>query len=149
MPELPFVVGVLGNFSGQPAEPLPQLRDRRFIEINPDNFDEILKSMKPRLSLTVENRLQERKTDEGKADAGQLTEVLQFESLEDFEPHRIAEKVSYLKDIVDLRTRLNDLKANMAGRIAFEEMLETTIRDEATRTRLRDEIKKFKEGRPK
>jgi type VI secretion system protein ImpB len=144
MPELPFVVGVLGEFSGHNTDPRP-LRDRRFVEVNPDNFDEILASIKPRLSLSVENRLKdEEKPIEGNTRAPQLSAVLEFERLEDFEPHKIAEKVPFLKDLVDLRTRLMDLKGSMDGRMKFEELLEQTVRDEDQRKKLAAEIEKFK-----
>src|SRR5689334_23851753 len=66
MKELPFVMGVLGDFTGQPEQPLPRLRDRKFVEVNPDNFDQVLEGMKPHLSFSVENKLSE------DADAAQL-----------------------------------------------------------------------------
>jgi type VI secretion system protein ImpB len=144
MAELPFVIGVLGEFVGQPAEPLAPLRDRRFVEITPDTFDEVLKKMKPRLSLRVDNRLEP-----GKSSTEQLSTVLEFDSLEDFEPQRVAQKVPYLKELVDLRTRLNDLKGTMDGRIAFEEMLEAAVRDPEKRKQLADEIERYKEGKNK
>jgi type VI secretion system protein ImpB len=142
MPELPFVVGVLGDFLGHPSQAQAPLRDRRFVEINPDTFDGVLKSMKPRLSLQVENRL--KADDSNKA----LPTVLNFESLEDFEPHRVAEQVPYLKELVDMRSRLNDLKGSMDGRIAFEELLEQAVRDSKQREQLAAEIEKFKKRPP-
>src|SRR5258708_26345080 len=78
--ELPFVMGVLGDFTGQPSEPLARLRDRKFVEVNPDNFDSVLEGMKPHLSFSVENKLSE------EADAPQLNGDLHFNSLDDFEP---------------------------------------------------------------
>src|SRR5512146_3456016 len=75
--ELPFVVGVLGDFTGQPAEPLPKLKDRKFVDVNPDNFDEVLASMKPHLAFTVENKLSE------DPEASKLAVDLHFESLDD------------------------------------------------------------------
>jgi type VI secretion system protein ImpB len=144
MPELPFVVGVLGEFSGHPKGEQTALRDRRFVEITPDNFDKVLESMKPRLSLRVDNRLEE-----GQADAGQLSAELEFKSLEDFEPHRVAEQVPYLRKLVDLRSKLNDLRADMDGRENFEELLDKTIRDTETRKQLAGEIQKFKQEQPK
>src|SRR5579875_2199135 len=74
--ELPFVMGVMGDFSGQPTEPLPRLKDRRFVDVNPDNFDSVLESMKPHLAFSVENKLAE------DADAGNLKVDLNFRSLE-------------------------------------------------------------------
>src|SRR5919108_2645342 len=78
--ELPFVVGVLGDFTGQPEQPLPRLKDRKFVEVNPDNFDTVLEGMKPHLSYSVENKLSE------DANAPQLKVDLHFKSMDDFEP---------------------------------------------------------------
>src|ERR687891_3024508 len=77
MKELPFVMGVLGDFTGQPTEPLPKLKDRKFVEVTPDNFDDVLASMKPHLAFTVENKLSE------DADAPKLGVDLNFRSLDD------------------------------------------------------------------
>ncbi|HEX9108893.1 MAG TPA: type VI secretion system contractile sheath small subunit, partial [Longimicrobiales bacterium] len=84
MKELPFVMGVLGDFTGHPAEPLARLKERKFAEITPDNFDDVLKSMKPHLNLTVENLLSD------EPDAGKIPVDLSFKSLDDFSPDRVA-----------------------------------------------------------
>lgn len=139
MLELPFVVGVLGDFSGQPAEPLADVRDRKFTEINPDNFDAALKAMKPRLSLTIENKL-----DRTKPDPGKLAVELKFESLEDFEPHRIAQKVPAMKSLLELRTKLSDLKSSLEGNPKFEDLLDATVRNTETRGQLAGELEKSK-----
>src|SRR4029077_21075327 len=76
--ELPFVVGVLGDFTGQPEKALPKLKERKFVEINPDNFDTVLESMKPHVALQVENKLSE------ESDAPNLKVDLQFKTMEDF-----------------------------------------------------------------
>src|SRR5579872_4094890 len=81
--ELPFVMGVLGDFSGQPVDPLPRLKDRKFVEVNPDNFDAVLESMKPHLAFSVENKLSE------EAEAGNIKVDLHFKSLEDFSPDNV------------------------------------------------------------
>src|SRR5438094_2403085 len=99
--ELPFVVGVLGDFTGNPEQPLPRLKERRFVEVTPDNFDTVLESMKPHLSFAVENKLSE------DANAGQLKVDLRFKSLEDFEPEQVARQVKPLRELMELRTRLN------------------------------------------
>ena len=78
--ELPFVVGVVGDFTGQPTEPLPKLKDRKFIEVNPDNFDTVLEGMKPHLAFSVENKLSD------EPDAANLKVDLNFKSMDDFEP---------------------------------------------------------------
>ena len=88
MKELPFLMGVLGDFTGQPTEPLPRLKDRKFVEVTPDNFDDVLASMKPHLAIAVENKLSEA------ADAPKLAVDLNFRSLDDFSPEflNIAER---------------------------------------------------------
>src|SRR5688572_24456282 len=76
--ELPFVLGVLGDFTGQPEQPLPRLRDRKFVEANPDNFDQVLEAMKPHLTFSVENKLSE------DAEAPNLKVDLRFKNMDDF-----------------------------------------------------------------
>jgi len=137
MKELPFIVGVLGDLSGQPAEPLASLRDRKFVEITPDNFDAVLEKMKPRLALSVDNRLQPEKDDPGK-----LKVDLTFNSLEDFEPQRVAENVPALKDLLDLRTQLGSFKASFQGNPNFEEKLDEIIKNSEKRSQLAAELKK-------
>src|SRR5947209_18447388 len=82
--ELPFVMGVLGDFTGQPTEPLPRVKDRKFVEVNPDNFDAVLESMRPHLAFTVENKLSE------DPNAPKLKVDLNFKSLDDFAPESVA-----------------------------------------------------------
>ena len=115
--ELPFVMGVLADLSGQPKEALPRMKDRRFVEITPDNFDAVLDSMKPHLAFSVENKLSE---DSG---AGQLKIDLNFKTMEDFEPGNVAKQVKPLKDLLDLRTKLSDLRGNLQTNEKLDEML--------------------------
>src|ERR1700732_5414968 len=82
--ELPFVVGVLGDFTGNPEQPLPKLKERKFVEVNHDNFDTVLEGMKPHLSFAVENKLSEDPA------APQLKVDLQFKSMDDFAPDNVA-----------------------------------------------------------
>ena len=117
MKELPFVMGVLGDFTGQPTQPLPRLRDRKFVEVNPDNFDQVLEGMKPHLSYSVENKLSE------EADAPQLKVDLHFKSMDDFSPENVARQVKPLKELLDLRTRLSDLRGSLQGNDKLEELL--------------------------
>jgi len=138
MLELPFVVGVLGDFSGQPAAPLAQVRDRSFVEVNPDNFDSVLKAMKPRLLMRVDNKLDKSNPD------SKIGVELNFSELEDFEPHRVAEQVPELKKLVDLRTKLSDLKGSLQGNPKFEELLDETVRNTDKRGQLAGEIEKSK-----
>ena len=133
--ELPFVVGVLGDFTGQPQEPLPRLKDRKFVEVNPDNFDSVLEGMKPHLSYTVENKLSE------DPNAPQLKVDLKFRKMEDFEPANVAKQVKPLKDLMDLRTRLADLRGSMQGNDKLEELLLDAVGNTEKLEKLKGEIK--------
>jgi len=133
--ELPFVVGVLGDFTGQPEEPLPRLKDRKFVEVNPDNFDTVLEGMKPHLSFAVENKLSE------DPDAPQLKVDLKFKKMEDFEPANVAKQVKPLKDLMDLRTRLADLRGSMQGNDKLEELLLDAVGNTEKLAKLKNEIK--------
>lgn len=115
--ELPFVVGVLGDFTGQPEQPLAKLKERKFVEVNPDNFDQVLEGMKPHLSFSVENKLSD------EADAPNLKVDLKFKSMDDFEPEKVARQVKPLAELLDLRTRLADLRGSLQGNDKLEEML--------------------------
>ena len=134
MKELPFVMGVLGDFSGQPTEPLPKLKERKFVEVTPDNFDEVLKSMKPHLAFKVDNLLSE------DAEAGQLGVDLKFESMDDFSPDRVAEQVPPLKKLLELRTQLADLRGSLQGNDKLDEILQATLSSEEKLNQLRNEI---------
>jgi type VI secretion system protein ImpB len=129
--ELPFVMGVLGDFTGQAEQPLPKLKERRFVEVTPDNFDSVLESMKPHLSFAVENKLSD------DSDAGQLKVDLKFKSLEDFEPEQVARQVKPLRELLELRTRLNDLK----GTLQTNEKLDEALLDAVGKT---DKLNKLK-----
>jgi type VI secretion system protein ImpB len=133
--ELPFVVGVLGDFTGQPQEPLPRLKDRKFVEVNPDNFDSVLEGMKPHLSYAVENKLSE------DPNAPQLKVDLKFKKMEDFEPANVAKQVKPLKDLMDLRTRLADLRGSMQGNDKLEELLLDAVGNTEKLEKLKGEIK--------
>jgi type VI secretion system protein ImpB len=129
--ELPFVVGVLGDFTGSPEQPLPKLKERRFVEVNPDNFDSVLESMKPHLAFAVDNKLSD------ESDAGQLRVDLKFQSLEDFEPEQIARQVKPLRELLELRTRLNDLK----GTLQTNDKLDEALLDAVSKTEKLDKLK--------
>ena len=134
MKELPFVMGVLGDFTGHPEEPLAKLKDRKFVEVTPDNFDGMLKSMKPHLAYTVDNLLSD------EADAGKIGVDLRFESLDDFSPERVAEQVEPLRKLLDLRRQLADLRGSLQGNDKLEEILQATLSSEAELGKLRAEI---------
>ena len=132
--ELPFVVGVLGDFTGNPAEPLPKLKDRKFVEVNPDNFDTVLEGMKPQLSFAVENKLSD------EPDAPQLKVELKFKKMEDFEPGNVAKQVKPLKELLDLRTRLADLRGTLQGNDKLEELLLDAVGNTEKLDKLKGEI---------
>lgn len=132
--ELPFVLGVMGDFTGQPEQPLPKLKERKFVEITPDNFDSVLEGMKPHVALQVENKLNE------EADAPNLKLDLRFKSMEDFEPQNIARQVTPLKELLELRERLSDLRGSMQGNEKLEEMLLTALGTSDNREKLKQEL---------
>jgi type VI secretion system protein ImpB len=137
--ELPFVMGVLGDFTGQPTEPLPRVKDRKFVEINPDNFDAVLESMRPHLSFTVENKLSE------DPNAGNLGVDLHFKSLQDFDPDQVAKQVKPLKELLDLREKLSDLRGNLQGNDKLEEVLREAVSNTESLNKLKSEIDAEKE----
>ena len=140
--ELPFVMGVFGDFTGQPEEPLPRLKDRKFVELNPDNFDQVLASMKPHLAYSVENKLSE------DPNAGQLKVDLRFQSLDDFSPTNVAKQVRQLKELLDLRTKLSDLRGSLQRNDKLDELLLNAVKDKDKLYKLRTELGKG-EDKPK
>jgi type VI secretion system protein ImpB len=136
--ELPFVMGVLGDFTGQPETPLPKLKERKFVEVNPDNFDSVLEGMKPHVAFSVENKLSE------DPDAGQLKVDLRFKSMEDFEPEQVARQVKPLKEMLDLRTKLSDLRGSLQGNDKLEELLLEAVSNSEKMDKLKSEVAKGK-----
>lgn len=132
MKELPFVMGILGDFSGQPQEPLAKLKDRKFVEVTPDNFDDVLASMKPHLSLSVENKLSD--------DGGKIAVELDFQALEDFSPDQVAQRVDPIKKLLELRTQLADLRGKLQGNDKLEEILQATLNDAEKLNKLKEEL---------
>src|SRR5215211_6349006 len=119
--ELPFVIGVMGDFSGKPEEPLPAFKNRKFVELDPDNFDQVLAGMSPRLAFTTENKLQD--------DGSKMGVELKFKSIEDFEPDKIVQQVEPLRKLVEARQKLSDLLSKMDGNEKLESLLEGVIAD--------------------
>jgi type VI secretion system protein ImpB len=119
MKEIPFVVGVLGDLSGKPDEPLPKLKDRKFVEIDRDNFDNVLAGMKPRLAFRADNKL----TD----DDTKMAVELRFKSIDDFHPERVAEQITPVRKLVDARKRLSDLLNKLDGNDKLDELLQDVI----------------------
>ncbi|MDX1925738.1 MAG: type VI secretion system contractile sheath small subunit [Pirellulaceae bacterium] len=118
--QLPFVMGVLSDLSGNPAEKLPGVADRKFLEIDVDNFDERLKSMKPRVAFSVPNTL---------TGEGNLMCDITFESMDDFSPAAIAKKVEPLRKLLETRTQLANLMTYMDGKSGAEELIGNILKD--------------------
>ncbi|WP_266158726.1 type VI secretion system contractile sheath small subunit [Dyella silvatica] len=130
--ELPFVAGVIGDFSGQPAEPLAKLKERKFVNLDKDNFDDVLKGMKPRVQMQVDNRL--------KGDGSKVGVELNFRSLEDFGPEQVVQQIDPLRKLLDARQKLADLRNKMAGNDKFDELLNEVLQNTDQITRLTREV---------
>jgi len=117
--ELPFVLGVLGDYSGMPEEQLPRVRDRKFVEIDRDNFDQVLAAMKPRLAYRVDNKLT--------GDGSKMGVELKFQSLDDFHPDQVVQQVEPLRKLVEARKKLSDLLSKMDGNDKLEKILNEIV----------------------
>ena len=120
--QLPFVMGVLADLSGKPAEALPSVADRKFLDIDVDNFDERMKSMKPRVAFQVPNTL---------TGEGNISVDMTFESMADFSPAAIAKKVDSLSKLLEARTQLSNLLTYMDGKTGAEELIAKVLQDPA------------------
>ena len=120
--ELPFVVGIMGDFSGDPTQQLRPLSERKFIQIDRDNFNEVMARMKPGLNLRVDNKLAD--------DASQMAVSLKFDSIDDFEPARVAEQVPALKALLETRNKLRDLMSKVDRSEQLESLLEQILTNE-------------------
>ncbi|AUG02796.1 type VI secretion system contractile sheath small subunit [Pseudomonas sp. 09C 129] len=120
--QLPFVMGVMADLVGKPAEPLPAVADRKFLEIDVDNFDSRLKAMKPRVAFNVPNAL---------TGEGNLSLDITFESMDDFSPAAVARKVDALNQLLEARTQLANLLTYMDGKTGAEDMIMKVIKDPA------------------
>ncbi|MCY2994512.1 MAG: type VI secretion system contractile sheath small subunit [Planctomycetota bacterium] len=126
--ELPFVVGVVGDFSGHPVEKLKPLKDRKFIQIDRDNFDGVMKRMTPGLNIRVENTLSD--------DGTEMPVQLKFESLSDFEPTQVAKQVEPLRKLLETRDKLRDLLTKIDRSEDLENVLEQVLQNT-------EDLKKF------
>ena len=120
--ELPFVVGVMGDFSGDPTQPLRPLAERKFIQIDRDSFDEVMKRLAPGLQLRVEDKLT--------GDGGTIPVDLRFDGIEDFEPARVLEQIPALKTLLETRNRLRDLMSKADRSQELETLLEQVLRSQ-------------------
>ena len=120
--ELPFVVGVMGDFSGDPTQKLRPMSERKFIQIDRDNFNDVMARMTPGLNLKVDNKLAE--------DGSQMSVNLKFNAMEDFDPARIAEQVPALKALLETRNKLRDLMSKADRSEELEGLLEQVLQNE-------------------
>lgn len=118
--DLPFVMGVMADLSGKPADPLAPVQDRKFLEIDAENFDERLKAMKPRVAFQVPNTL---------TGEGNLNVDITFESMDDFSPAAIARKVEPLRKLLEARTQLSNLLSYMDGKDGAEKLIAKALSD--------------------
>ena len=132
--ELPFVMGVLADFTGHPGEDLPKLKDRKFTEVTLDNFDDVLASMKPHLKITVDNKLSD------DPNAGKIGVDINFQSMDDFSPDRVAQQVEPLQKLLGLRNQLADLRGKIQSNEKLDELLQGTLGDEEKRKKLQGEM---------
>lgn len=117
--ELPFVVGVMGDFSGQSEVEQKKLRDRKFVNVDNDNFDEVLKAVEPRAVFRVANKLSEK--------GGEFAVDLKFKSIDDFRPESVVQQVEPLKKLLEARTKLADLRNKLAGNEKLEDILSEVL----------------------
>jgi type VI secretion system protein ImpB len=120
--QVPFVMGVLADLSGKPADPLAPVADRKFLEIDVDNFNSRMKSMKPRVAFQVANEL---------TGEGNLAVDISFDSMDDFSPAAVARKVEGLRQLLEARQQLSNLITYMDGKTGAEELLAKVIKDQA------------------
>lgn len=131
--EIPFVMGVLGDFTGKPREKLPALKERKFVEVTPDNFDDVLASMKPHLAFTVDNKLSDDPDSKLKVD-------LDFRKLDDFSPDAVAKQVGPLNKLLELRTKLSDLRANLQTNDDLDDKLQEIVHNPEAMNKLKNEV---------
>jgi len=120
--ELPFVMGVMGDFSGDPTAPLQPMTERKFVQIDRDNFNDVMARMNPGLNLKVDNKLSE--------EGGQMAVGLKFNSIEDFEPARVAQQVPALRALMETRAKLRDLMSKVDRSEELEGLLENVLQNE-------------------
>lgn len=130
--ELPFIVGVIGDFSGQPTQKLKALKDRKFVQIDRDNINDVMRQMTPGLNMRVENTLA--------GDGSELGVQLKFESMEDFEPARVVDQVEPLKKLKETRDQLRDLLAKIDVSSDLESTLEDILKNTEMTNKMADEL---------
>jgi type VI secretion system protein ImpB len=127
--ELPFVVGVMGDFSGKPEKALPPLKDRKFVQIDRDNFDQVLAGMNPRATFRVDDKLTG-------TEGNQINVELKFKSMDDFAPENVAKQVDPLRKLLETREKLKNLLNRMDGNDKLEELLDGILKNTESREQL-------------
>lgn len=130
--ELPFVIGVIGDFAGDPGEPLRPMAERKFIQIDRDNFNEVMARLQPGLNMRVENTLS--------GDGSEMAVALKFRSMDDFEPAKVAEQVPALKALIETRNKLRDLMSKVDRSEELEALIETVLKDKDKLAQLSSEL---------
>jgi type VI secretion system protein ImpB len=130
--ELPFVVGVIGDFSGQPTEPLKPLKDRKFIQVDRDNFNDVMARMTPGLNVRVKNAL--------KDDGSELGVQLKFSAIDDFSPEKVAQQVDPVKKLLETRDKLRDLLTKIDRSEDLEGLLEKVLSNTEELKKLADQV---------
>lgn len=131
--EIPFVVGVLAGLSGHPVKPLPRLKDRKFTEIDRDNFDQVMAKQEPRLAFRVDNKLAN--------DGSRLGLELKFRKMSDFDPENVVKQVEPLRQLLELRTKLSNLRSSLYGNDKLDSVLQEVIRNT-------DELRQWRGEKP-
>lgn len=134
--EIPFVVGVLGDFTGQrdADKPMAKLKDRKFVGVDTDNFDDVMKGMAPKASFRVKNKLS--------ATGGEFAVNLNFDKMEDFRPEAVVEQVEPLRKLLEARTKLSDLRNKLAGNEKLEDILADVLSNTEQLAKIRQEAHK-------
>lgn len=137
--ELPFVMGVMGDFTGQPDpdKPAPRLKDRKFVNVDMDNFDEVLAGMAPRASYRVKNKLS--------PEGGEFAVNLAFKQMDDFRPEAVVEQVEPLRRLLEARSKLSDLRNKLAGNEKLEDLLGEVLSSTEQLMKLSAEAQQSKE----
>jgi type VI secretion system protein ImpB len=131
--QLPFIVGILADLSGQPSEPLPAVKDRKFVAIDRDNFDDVLAAAAPRLAIRVPNKL--------KPDANEMLNVeLKFKSMDDFGPVAVVQQIEPLRKLFEARNRLRDLLTKLDGNDELDAILREVVASTEEQAKLRGEL---------
>lgn len=131
--ELPFIVGIMADLSGKPAEPLAPVKDRKFVEIDRDNLNDVLAASNPRISFRVPNRLQKDSDD-------QIAVELTFKHMDDFDPVEVMERVPALKKLMDARKRLRDLLTKLDGNDSLDALLKQVVQSTEEQAELKKQL---------